>query len=681
MTDTADLEARAAELGVQPRYIDALGDERTAPQATLGRLVDLLGPAPSDDGLPHVLVRHSDSRRGNLSVPGMRSWTITNDAGRSWAGEGSAAGPAELPLGHYRIEMTRTDGQRGQSQLYVTPATAWMPPSLGERGRVWGVAVQLYAQRSARNWGMGDFTDLKALIDGAASAGAAAIGVNPLHALFWDRPDQCSPYAPASRLFLNPLYLDVEACEGFEDCEAARARLAEREIRAQIDALRRTPLVDYLGVAALKAEILELVFAAADARHDKDPHGQAARAFATWRGERGQALERFATFQVLREEMPQKDWRAWPEELRDPSTRAVAAFAAAHRRRIDFLAWLQWQSDIQLAECQAHARARGMPIGLYLDLAVGVAADGADAWMDGDLAVADMRIGAPPDIWNRKGQDWGLPPWHPGRLAARGLQPFVALLDANMRHAGALRIDHALGLLRQFWVPSGARPADGAYVRFPFDDLLGLVALESRRHSCVVIGEDLGTVPPGFSDALMARGILSYRIVLFERDARGEASSPADYPLSALVAAGTHDLPTLPGYWTGADLQAKRDAGAYPDLAAAETEARERPRDRRLLLERLRLEGLIGDDEPTLDAVTIAVYRLLARTPSRIVMVQLEDPLQVIEQANLPGTVTEHPNWRRKLPVPVEDLFADPRVTELAAALNAERPPARGGAA
>ena len=664
-------------LGIEGDYVDALGRTRAPPPDTVAFLRGVLERSAAEDArIPRVLVRHCDPARGHLSIPGACSWAIVAADGRREEGEGSAAGPAELEAGTYDLEVLLGDGTKASTILHLAPARAHMPEEMGERGRAWGIAVQLYSLRSERNWGIGDFGDLRVLIDRAAAAGAALVGLNPLHALFWSRPERCSPYAPSSRLFLNPLYLDVERCDAYARSTAARDHVADPAFARRLAKLRQRPLVDYPGVAAAKREVLEMLFAEVRVAHARDPDGPEARAFATYRAGGGLALSLFASFEVL-SEVHGPDPGGWPEELRDPLTRAVSDFAASHEERIAFHCWLQWQADKQLGECQALARSRGMSIGVYRDLAVGSAADGAECWVEGELFVRGASVGAPPDLWNRMGQDWGLPPWNPRHLVSRAYAPLVALLAANMRHAGALRIDHALGLMRQFWVPAGKDPAQGAYVRFPFEDLLGIVALESVRQRCVVVGEDLGTVPPGFSEVLMQRGMLSYRVILFERDREGRAAGPGDYPLGALVVAGTHDLPTLPGFLAGTDLAAKRAAGAYPDEAAAKAEAEERPRERRLLLDRLRQEGLIGAGEPSPDAVVVAAYRLLARSAARLVMVQLEDILGIVEQANLPGTVDEHPNWRRKLPTTLDAIFADPRMAELAAALAAERPSRR----
>ena len=561
----------------------------------------------------------------------------------------------------------------------------FLPEPLSRGARLWGVNVQLYSLRSQRNWGIGDFTDLAHLIDIVADAGGDFIGLNPLHALFPDHPAHISPYSPSHRAFLNVLYLDVEAAPGFRDCEALQCRLASAEFQRRLDELRATPLVDYVAVAACKLAALRMLFDA-QRRHG----GAHAEAFAAWRKSAGPALERFALFEALQAHFRAANpdcwgWPAWPREFHAPDGPAVAAFAATHAEEIAWHAWLQWLAEIQLAAAAQRARERGMRIGLYRDLAVGAHPGGAEVWQwQAAFAIGNggAHTGAPPDELNLLGQDWGLPPLIPHRLRANAYAPFCTVLSANMRHAGALRIDHVMGLQRLFWVPADAPATEGAYVQYPFETLLGLVARTSLEHACLVIGEDLGTVPEGFRERLSATGVLSYQPLIFARYPDGNFRLPHDMPRQALVAASTHDLPTLAGFWLGIDLDIRTRLMLFPNH---ETRARlitERGWDRGRLLWALERENLlpagVGKDPAALPELTPAVidalHAYLARSPAMLLAIQPEDVFACREQINVPGTLEDqHPNWQRKLPVTLEAWRDDARFRTLAATLKRER--------
>ncbi len=595
--------------------------------------------------------------------------------------------PLDAPLGdgYHDIELRAGSECIGRGTIAVAPPACYRPPALRRGGRAWGVAVQLYGARSQRNWGIGDFTDLATIVEQWGREGADVVGVNPLHALFPHNPLHMSPYSPSSRLFQNVLYLDVEAIAEYAHCREARERVASSAFQSSLDALRTAPLVDYAGVAARKMPILEILYA--QARDNGRTRSTARRAaFDAFKTEGGEPLRRQALFDALQQHFFAADasiwgWPVWPQAYRDPASPAIVAFANEHAERVDFFAWLQWQAELQRARVAERANRAGLAVGLYTDLAVSIDRGGAEAWAGQHLYALGAGVGAPPDIFNVKGQDWGLPPMIPQRLRESGYAPFIATLRANMRNAGALRIDHVMGLLRLYWVPSGATPADGAYVRYPLDDLLGLLALESERHRCLVIGEDLGTVPDEVRVALARNDVLSYRVLLFERDAAGDFNAPRQYPETALATASTHDLPTLAGWWEGHDIAlraAHGHLGPQPDLAAPMAE---RIRDRGQLLAALARENLLPDGTP-LDpqavpiltpALASALQAFLARTPSALLIVQPEDVFGVREQANLPGTITEHPNWQRKLPVSLEDVGADGRLHAVAARIAAER--------
>lgn len=560
-----------------------------------------------------------------------------------------------------------------------------LPAVLANGGRLWGLSVQLYGLRSRRNWGIGDFTDLAWLVDLVAAAGGAFIGLNPLHALFPDNPAHISPYSPSHRAFLNVLYIDVEAVPEFAACESVQCRVASAEFQARLSALRETPRVDYVGVARLKFEVLRALF-----DFHRAHAGACLAGFAVWRETQGEALERFALFEALQAHFRAQDpdcwgWPAWPVEYRDPGSTAVAAFAEDHAVEIDWHAWLQWQADEQLAAVARRTRERGMAIGLYRDLAVGAHPGGAEVWhWQSVFAIGNggANTGAPPDELNLLGQDWGLPPLIPHRLRAVGYAPFIEVLHANMKHAGALRIDHVMGLMRLFWVPGDTPATEGAYVHYPFETLLGLVAHASLDHACLVIGEDLGTVPAGFRERLFAAGVLSYHPLIFERYPDGNFRLPADMPRQALVSASTHDLPTLAGFWQGVDLEIRTQLMLFPNNEVRERLITERNWDRGRLLWALERENLlpagVGKDPEALAELTpeviTAIHAYLARSPAMLLSVQPEDVFACRDQINVPGTLEDqHPNWQRKLPVMLEAWPEMPSWQALVTVLRAER--------
>src|SRR5882672_6263236 len=497
--------------------------------------------------------------------------------------------------------------------------------------RSWGIAVQLYGIRSHRNWGHGDFTDLANLIDIAAELGASGIGLNPLHVLFDERAEEASPYFPSSRLCLNPLYIDVEAIPEFP-----RAALADFE--SPVAALRQCDLVDYAGVAQCKAKALALAF---DAFRKLATQARQ-RQFNDFKHAREPLLQSFTVFEVLRRRFG-KPWWDWP--VRKPDRSSLPDTLSTDADELDYYAFVQWIADQQLSACRTKAQDAGLPIGLYLDVAVGVRADGFDAWCNQDFILPSLEIGAPPDQLNTEGQRWGLAGINPLSLIESGCAPFRQVLRASMQYAGAIRIDHILGLKRFYLIPRGARADQGAYVRFPFEVLLAAAAEESNASRCIVIGEDLGTVPPGFQDTLARYGIWSFQVMLFQRAADGGFIAPEHYRESALVTFATHDLPTFAGWLSARDLAVKRSLGLYP----GETD-QDRANAREALGRAMAWRRL-----PKIDC--LSVTRFLADTPSRLLMVSLEDALGVVEQVNLPGIIDEHPNWRRRLAVPLEELL------------------------
>lgn len=536
---------------------------------------------------------------------------------------------------------------------------------LPDAPKMWGVAVQLYQLRSARNWGIGDFADLEDLASSFAAAGADFIGLNPLHAMFLSNPAQCSPFSPSNRRFLNPLYLAVDRVEGYSP------DLADPD---EITALQATDLVDYPGVAAAKLRALRHLWTAAGRPDASDD----------FRWMAGTDLDRHALFEAISADMVAQGrgagWRDWPEPWQDAAGAQVAAFARDHAAELAFHRWLQDLADTQLARAQEACLAAGMKIGLYLDVAVGEASDGSGSWGRSDV-LAGIRIGAPPDYFNENGQDWGLAPLSPAAMAATQAAPFETLMDTVMRRAGAVRIDHAMGLWQLFLIPDGAGPAEGTYARYPLEDMLRALAAASNEHGAVVIGEDLGNVPPGFREMMDKMGILSYRILFFERDEDGFLG-PADYPRNALACLSTHDLPTFQGWWQGDDVRLRVEFGLVGDDTGRE-QAEARPGERKDLLRALADAGLLDADSdpdakgPAPLEVVVAAHRFLAQTPSRLMAVRLEDLAGESRPVNLPSTSDEYPNWRPKLSMPLDDVLRGDTFRAITGAIGADRPGAR----
>jgi 4-alpha-glucanotransferase len=628
-----DLLTKAAQAGIESEFIDAHGHRRMTEPAALEAILAAL-PATTPyrfvDG--PVVVRSGQPGRTALkqAVTLPVAWKIVADLkviANGTATDRAVVWPAGLPVGSYRLQLSDAASSSEEVPFLVAPRKAFG----GDFDRSWLVAVQLYSVKSSRNWGMGDFTDLKTLIELAAALGAGGVGLNPLHALFDDRPGDCSPYSPNSRLFLNALYIDIEQLPEFATAATDPELLSEA---------RQKDIVDYAAVAALKWKALRAAFAA----FRSSPQAERKRDFDTFRAERGTLLSRFACFEALRHQF-NAPWWEWPEEWREPDdSRCAAMRAGPEGVEVEFVEFVQWVADRQLQSCRDLAKRLGMKVGLYLDVAVGVQADGFDAWNEQVAISRHLAVGAPPDILNTAGQDWGLAGYNAAGLEAKRFQPFRDMIAASMRHAGAIRLDHVLGLMRLYLIPQGFSARDGVYVRMPFEALLAVTAQESVAHRCVVIGEDLGTVPEGFREQMAAWGIWSYLVMMFERDDRGHFRGLDHYAADALVTFNTHDLSTYTGWRSFGDLAQKRALGLDP----GETDD-QRWHALHMFSDALRQHGIDNHD-------VYAMLEFLARTKSRLLAVSLEDLLGVAEQPNIPGTVDEHPNWRRKLPVGLPEM-------------------------
>jgi 4-alpha-glucanotransferase len=503
----------------------------------------------------------------------------------------------------------------------------------GDGRRYWLLAVQLYMLRSNRNWGHGDFGDLARIIPLAAARGAAGIGLNPLHMLFIDRAWEASPYAPNSRIFLNPLYIDIDAIPDFPGSSAAGI---------DVSILRAGELIDHAQVARAKLDALHLAF-----EHFLTSAQVYRRAdFEAYRRQQGERLHKFACFETLRARFAPIKWKDWPQPWRNPSLQDLLGLRKEKPSQCEFHEYMQWIADRQLQGCKDAARRCGMPVGLYLDVAVGIHPDGADAWSAQKRVLSDVSVGAPPDEFNPNGQNWGLVPFNPATLPDGDFAELRELMKSAMRHAGAIRLDHVLGLKRIFMIPYGRPATEGTYVRFPFEQSLWAIAKESLQARCTVIGEDLGTVPEGFRETITRWGLWTYRVMVFERETDGRFRPPEAYPEEALATFNTHDLPTLRGWLEGHDLRTKRALGLHP-----------REGDDTRAWARQCLETELGERGFSSGGnLLVAIARFLARTPSRLVAIALDDIAGALDQINIPGTFDEHPNWRRRLPISLEDL-------------------------
>jgi (1->4)-alpha-D-glucan 1-alpha-D-glucosylmutase len=586
--------------------------------------------------------------------------------------------PFPVVMGRHRL-MLRADDVAEEAILPViaAPQRCHLPPhGANEDPRMWGLTLQLYGLRSQRNWGIGDFADLQRLADTVAPLGAAAIGLNPLHALFPQWPDHRSPYAPSHRRFLAVHYIAADALDDFAECDEARRMAQSDEFRQRLETARQAPLVDFAAVLALKRPIFDLLWRSFRERHlSRDD--ERARSFRAFQSKWGLSLRQFATFQALSEQYPHDHWRRWPEAYRDPKSADVARFAVERLEQVEFHEYLQWQAERQLKSADDRARGAGMKLGLYHDLALAPDGSGAEAWANPKLFASGASLGAPPDLWNQLGQNWGLPPYVPFAMRSDAYSQVSGVLRAIMERGGALRIDHAIGLERMFWIPEGMGPAEGGYVRYPVDELFAVIALESVREKSLVIGEDLGTLPAGFHKRMQSAGMLSYRLLYFEQDKRGEFITPGRYPEFATVAVTTHDLATLPGYWEARDLHVRDELKQFPSEDVKAASFNQREKDRRALMRALKREGLlpasVPDETPLTFEIMMAAYRFIARTPSLLMLLSIEDVASEKDQANLPGTLDEHPNWQRKLSLALERLTGDERLQRLARAINEER--------
>lgn len=686
------LDQAASLCGIEPEFWDIWGRRHVTSPATKIAILKSMGvPADSPEGLARAIEERALKKASRLLPPCVvvsASDPAPVQFGRVFDGDTALVHlrledgtfrsfnailsdrltlPRDLPLGYHELEIEIGGAVQGSTRLIVTPDRAWLPPDL----RAAGVAIPLYAVRSARNWGCGDLGDLRGIIDWVHDeVGASFVALNPLHAIANRRPFNTSPYLPTSVFYQNLLYLDIEAIEDYPRSRRALRLRASDEICRELQELRNARFVEYERVHGVKLCFLKLLFLTF-LRERRTGSPRAAQ-FQKFIDREGDLLDSFATWCALDELIHSRNpevwiWTDWPEEFRHPESDGVARFRAKHWRSVLFYKYVQWQLDAQLSAAQNYARAKGQSIGLYHDLALATDRFGADLWAHRPFYIANCRVGSPPDDFSPKGQDWAFPPPNSDRHWESSYRLFTESIRKNCRHGGALRIDHVMRFFRLYWIPDGADATGGAYVRDRYEDLIRILALESVRHRIVVIGEDLGTVEPSVRETLARFGILSYRLFYFERNERGDFRGFAEYPGQALVSSTTHDLPTLAGFWTNADIEARKHAGIFPDEQTYYAQVARRAVEKQQMLNLLFSHGLLPEDFPR-NAADIpdlsgelhnAIIGFLALTPSRLMVANQEDLTKETEQQNLPGTTWQHPNWSRKMRFSVEELRSE----------------------
>ena len=621
---TPESRAPSPESPIQPHYVDALGRQHHAPAATIEAIRAVIGRRPKK-GQASLSANKGDSllvvTKGQAAETGPAELTLEDGTSLTV----DAALPEDLPPGYHAL---RRRGERRDIRVIVAPRACHLPRDY----QAWGWAIQLYAARSRGSWGIGDLADLRRLGTWARRDGASIALVNPLASATPIVPQQASPYFPSSRRFRNPLYLRPE------DIDRAREIADLPALASHARALNRDRIIDRDRIFEWKLTAFEKIWSRVRRRRDET--------FEAFLAEQGSALNEYATFCALAERFD-SGWHSWPAAYRRPDGAGVRRLSQDREfaSRVRFHAWLQYQLDRQLARA-------GRVLPLMQDLPIGFDADGADAWAFQDVLADGITVGAPPDEFNTKGQNWGLPPFIPHLLRAAGYQPFIQTIRACLRHAGGLRIDHAMGLFRLFWIPCDMEAKDGAYVTNAAEDLLAIVALESQRAHAVIVGEDLGTVDEDARAQLMSRQVLSYRLVWFEKD------PPGKFPAQALAAVTTHDLPTVAGLWTGSDLGAQKRLHLSPN-------------EQGTLDMKDRVRHLTGaSDRSPVETVIARLHEALGRTPARIVTATLEDAMAVEERPNMPATSHEWPNWSLALPQAIETLTTSSLAKRIAKALS-----------
>ena len=720
MLENSVLKHVAHMAGITDKYISAWGDEATVEDETLSRLLAALGyDVRNDEALlesarkknrtevlaPVKVIRTGEPMQVELHLGASArvsdfSWRLETEQGEVFEGwlqsqlvaderdEGQPlvfALPNDLAWGYHKLTVSRKRRKSPyEMTLIVTPTACYKQTALLNNKKLWGTSVQLYSVRTQHNWGIGDFGDLKQLVADIAKNGGDFVGLNPIHSLFPANPEGASPYSPSSRRWLNVIYIDVSSVCEFAQSDAAQQLVGSHEFQQRLAEARQSNWVNYSEVACLKMAALRLLFDTFVTRH-LEKNTERAKQFLNFVEQGGESLLHQAAFDALHALLKSQDdtmwgWPVFPESYRHFDNQAVQTFIQENQHEVQLYMYLQWLADCQLAEVQELAEEKGMVMGLYRDLAVGVCDSGAETWAQHGELCLDVSVGAPPDILGPLGQNWGLPPLNPKVLVERAYQPYIDLLRANMRHCGALRIDHVLGLLRLWWIPKGESAKAGAYMYYPVEDLLAILALESHRHQCTVIGEDLGTVPDEIVDKLATAGVHSYKVFFFETAEDGGYFSPRHYPDQSMAALCTHDMPTLRGFWHCDDLKMGSELGLYPDQDALNGLFDSRAESKQRILDSLDWHGYLSQNigrnaayVPMDSKLSEGMQLHLAAGTSALLSLQLEDWLEMDKPVNIPGTVDEYPNWRRKLSTTLDDLFTRQDIIDLTRRLTEAR--------
>ncbi|SDG82371.1 4-alpha-glucanotransferase [Vibrio xiamenensis] len=706
---------------IADRYVSAWGDEARVEDETIRRLLASLGyDTSSDDALlksaekkhrkdvlePVLVLRegqpvHVELNLGSSARESEFSWRLETEQGqilegylqsqivtdeRDNGGPLTFALPKDLEWGYHKLSVLRKRRKSPyEMMLIITPEQCYKQPAMLANKKMWGPSVQLYTLRTQHNWGIGDFGDLKQLVADIASRGGDFVGLNPIHSLFPANPEGASPYSPSSRRWLNILYIDVSSVPEFALSAKAQQKVGSAEFQQRLQKARDAHWVNYTEVADLKMSVLPLLFNEFKTRH-LDKNTDRAQAFLAFVEQGGDSLLHQAAFDAIHATLHAQDSNMWggpvfPEEYRRFENSGVQKFIQTNQDLVHLYMYLQWVADSQINEAQALAEEKGMAVGLYRDLAVGVADSGSETWADDGNLILDASIGAPPDILGPLGQNWGLPPLNPQTLQATGYDAYIKLLRANMKHCGSLRIDHVLGLLRLWWIPKGENATKGAYIYYPVEDMLAILALESHRHQCSVIGEDLGTVPDEIVEILRDAGVHSYKVFFFETSKEdGGFLSPAHYAQQSMSALCTHDMPTLRGFWHCDDLKMGAELGLYPNQEQLQGLFADRLKAKQGILDSVAWHGFlpegVGRDAQFVPMDTHLAQALqlhVAAGSSALLSVQLEDWLEMDKPVNIPGTVDEYPNWRRKLSMNLDEVFATESVNQIAAQLTKVR--------
>jgi 4-alpha-glucanotransferase len=595
----------------------------------------------------------------------------------------------DLAIGYYQLDLLEPGIEEplGSGSLIIAPESCYKQPALEQGKKLWGPSVQLYCVRSKHNWGVGDFSDLKYLIEKVAQRGADFVGLNPIHALYPNNPDSCSPYSPSSRRWLNVIYIDVQQVTGYEQCSVTQKLVNSDAFQTQLNAAKSVAEVDYASVMELKLKALKPLYQHF-VKHEIANNSDLAKKFAEFKLNGEESLIQAATYDAIQDKFKADGrfigdnwgWPVWPQEFQDYDSATVVKFKQDNAELVDFYAYLQFVAFTQLEEVNEFSKAQGMAMGTYRDLAVGVSEGSTEIWANKDLYCTDVSVGAPPDVLGPLGQSWGLPPMDPIKLYQQGYQPIIDLFRSNMHACGALRIDHVMALLRLWWVPKGDTAKEGTYVYYPVDELLAILALESHLNQCSIIGEDLGTVPEDITGKLQENGIHSYKVFFFEQAADGGFYSPEHYLEQSMATLTTHDMPTLIGYWHCKDLELGKELGLYSGDELMQSLYGDRIRDKQAILNTLHghhsIPEHIGHDANTVGMTQELNYGMqihMAKGQAALLSLQLEDWLQMDKPVNIPGTSDEYPNWRRKLTMDLEDIFSVNEINHLTDELTKAR--------